>query len=1341
MELSKKLFRKRSHKWSTVYLPILFLFLSCSVSAVSAGPEGAQVVNGQVTIQQSGNNTAITASDKAIINYSSFDITQPETVRFIQPSSSASVLNRILSANPTNIDGNLLANGRVFFVNPAGIYIGNGARINVNQLVASGLNISNADFINGRYNFAGGNGAVINEGDISAQKVYLIGKQVTNSGNINCPAGYVAMAAGDKVFLSEPGSDIVLDIEGTSLSAPAASESGVLNTGTVEAAGGIIALAAAGDLYSQAISNIGSLSSSVESGDAGKVKLTAAEGTVINSGSLEAKSSSGTGGTIQMLGDKVGLLDAGRIDVSGSDGGGTVLVGGDYQGKGDVLTASQTYVGPDSSIMADATENGDGGKVIVWSDEITRFYGDISARGGPQAGNGGFIEVSGKENLGFYGDVDTLAPNGKMGTLLLDPTDIVISNADGTDGASAGDILFADSPAAEPWNVTPAQLDAVAGNIILQADVDITVTDSVSLTTNGVGIIAQAGDDVIVNASITTQGGSLDFTANDNSNGTASGSGSVILNAALDTTANSQNGGAVTLMVDGGTGDIQLGNNITTNTANITIEGPVTLISDSSLSTTAGVGGDIIFNSAVNGIAAGNESFSLTAGTGAVTLGSAGTGTALEALSVTTSGLTTLNGAIYTDDNVGTGNVDLSGATGGITLGADVAIDTDAGGDGTGGAVNLSGSSVVSTTDAIEGLIIDAADGAVTLAGIGSTSALEYLSVTGGSALLGGNITTDNSTGTGNVTIAMINDININNSITAGGAISLQATNGAVTQNAGIITTNSGSLSMTSNDALNMSNYTVADPGSTNVVLDSTGGSTVITGLTADDWKSITASAQHDVVLSGNGDVTTGDLVSIDASYSVQISTVSGGSLDVKGTIDSGGFVKVNVEGNAGFDQAVSADGNIGVEAGGDIIANAMNSTGGNIEMKSSQGNLAINGGLTADAGGVSLISETGNIYTPGGSNDTINVSITASSNNAAGTGVNLPFGSRKAAIVITSAEDLILGPGAILTANGLYKPAAYDDRGSVDFDTSQTGGGDRIDVAIYLGSIRLVGLDELTGTVAVNSKVQMAKNGGMVVDAGEIVMFGGKFNESIFNQTHRLEVISRKSSSLNEVRRFNRLPFADNPEAIRSWFNETSTGYFAGAYVLRGVRTLLAEVLSLSNPVPLVPPRTLESEFRGEVVGPDIEALATLLSELGIGDQPYMTEAYADSLSTDLRLYKAAEKLHELIPVLEDVNDTRIVALNAAVEQFLPTLDLLSEERMNSFTQLLESHKGDGTDYDLAGQCMFALREYVNILSTEIGWSVERSIEFVMGRYFLRVTENDETKITIIKTYLQKQF
>jgi len=94
MKLSTKLFRRRSYRWGVVCFLMCFLFFNASVSIVTAGPEGAQVVNGQVTIQQSGSNTAITASDKAIINYSSFDIAQPETVQFIQPGSTASVLNR-----------------------------------------------------------------------------------------------------------------------------------------------------------------------------------------------------------------------------------------------------------------------------------------------------------------------------------------------------------------------------------------------------------------------------------------------------------------------------------------------------------------------------------------------------------------------------------------------------------------------------------------------------------------------------------------------------------------------------------------------------------------------------------------------------------------------------------------------------------------------------------------------------------------------------------------------------------------------------------------------------------------------------------------------------------------------------------------------------------------------------------------------------------------------------------------------------------------------------------------------------------------------------------------------
>ena len=180
MVFLKRSTKRGCFKYILVYFLTFCMFFNTSLPVLLAGPEGAQVVNGQVSFQQSGYNTTITASDKSIINYSSFDIARPEIVQFIQPSSSASVLNRIQSANPTNINGTLLANGSVFFVNPAGVYIGAGARVNVNQLVASGLNITNSDFINGQYNFSGGNGSVINSGDISAEKVYLIGETEGN---------------------------------------------------------------------------------------------------------------------------------------------------------------------------------------------------------------------------------------------------------------------------------------------------------------------------------------------------------------------------------------------------------------------------------------------------------------------------------------------------------------------------------------------------------------------------------------------------------------------------------------------------------------------------------------------------------------------------------------------------------------------------------------------------------------------------------------------------------------------------------------------------------------------------------------------------------------------------------------------------------------------------------------------------------------------------------------------------------------------------------------------------------------------------------------------------------
>ncbi|MGB7444799.1 MAG: filamentous hemagglutinin N-terminal domain-containing protein, partial [Coleofasciculaceae cyanobacterium] len=162
-------------------------------------------------------------------------------------------------------------------------------------------------------------------------------------------------------------------------------------------------------------------------------------GDVTSTGSLTA-----SGGTVMVLGDRIGLLDNAQIDVSSETGGGTVLVGGGFQGKGAVPNATRTFVDTDVQIKADALTTGDGGTVIVWADEVTGFYGNISARGGTEAGNGGFVEVSGKENLIFRGNVNTSAINGDVGTLLLDPINITIANGTG-DSAFAGQILAGDT--------------------------------------------------------------------------------------------------------------------------------------------------------------------------------------------------------------------------------------------------------------------------------------------------------------------------------------------------------------------------------------------------------------------------------------------------------------------------------------------------------------------------------------------------------------------------------------------------------------------------------------------------------------------------------------------------------------------------------------------------------------------------------------------------------------------------------------------------------------------------------------------------------------------------------
>ena len=190
--------------------------LSLAAAPAFAGPEGEQVVRGDVRFERRGNEMWITAGRNSIINYRTFNIASGETVRFIQPDAQSRVLNRVTTAAPTRIDGSLLANGRVYIVNPAGVYFGQNAVVDVNGLHAAAGRMSDADFVRGVDRYTHMRGSVINEGQIRANAVALVGQQVGNFGSIVAPQGTVVLAAGQDVIVGERGGNVVVRIPRTS---------------------------------------------------------------------------------------------------------------------------------------------------------------------------------------------------------------------------------------------------------------------------------------------------------------------------------------------------------------------------------------------------------------------------------------------------------------------------------------------------------------------------------------------------------------------------------------------------------------------------------------------------------------------------------------------------------------------------------------------------------------------------------------------------------------------------------------------------------------------------------------------------------------------------------------------------------------------------------------------------------------------------------------------------------------------------------------------------------------------------------------------------------------------
>ncbi len=426
MNFAARIHKKRYLSRALIYLLTWSLLVNTTLP-VALALEAIDVTGSTGVVGTKwGDHTVIGTGHGAIINWNNFDTSSAQSVTFKQHmggqlSSASAVLNRISSGSvPTQFNGALNANGRVFVVNPAGIIFGAGSTVNVSQLVASGLSISDeafnailADPAN-QMAFEGGGGQVKNLGSISADSVYLVGGNVTNVGSIKAPDGLVVMAAGKSIYLAQDGSDVMVEITGESSGAD------VQNRSLISAERGKIVLAA-GDSFSGAVSNAGVIAAS-----AGEVVVESAH--IENAGEISVDSAKN---------------DAGSINIAAKE-----------------EIALQTG----SSTTANSETSGNGGEVILDSEGMTVVSegASIEATGGSESGDGGFVEVSG-EHFVLAGNVDTSAANGAPGTLLIDPLDVAI--ADGTN-LGALDTVYEED----------IESDSQAGtNVLVEAENSITV--------------------------------------------------------------------------------------------------------------------------------------------------------------------------------------------------------------------------------------------------------------------------------------------------------------------------------------------------------------------------------------------------------------------------------------------------------------------------------------------------------------------------------------------------------------------------------------------------------------------------------------------------------------------------------------------------------------------------------------------------------------------------------------------------------------------------------------------------------------------------------------------------
>ncbi|HEX4214295.1 MAG TPA: filamentous hemagglutinin N-terminal domain-containing protein [Candidatus Dormibacteraeota bacterium] len=381
----------------------------------------------------------VQTSQRAAINWQSFNIGSQQELRINQPSAAAITLMRVVGPNPSQIAGRIDSNGMIVLTNGAGVVIYKGAQANDAGVVISAPGITNENLMAGKMTFdrAAKPGATVEvAGDITVADggpLTLLAPGVQSSGILDAQRGSVYLLGADTATLNMTGhSPVTLGVPNQVTAAPANPSGALVSlTGQIQAQGGFVEVegSAADGLVENLVKISGSVSTPTAGAATGEITVGGIGGGALVTGTLAAR-----GGAPGEAGGKVGIEASGTVALKGSAivntageaGGGVIAVGTTLaraEGGPSVMgesISSEVTVGSGVKLNADALGNGAGGRVTLLATGVDDFGGTITATGGPHGGNGGFVEVSGN-TVGLTGMVDVSAPMGTTGTLLLDP--------------------------------------------------------------------------------------------------------------------------------------------------------------------------------------------------------------------------------------------------------------------------------------------------------------------------------------------------------------------------------------------------------------------------------------------------------------------------------------------------------------------------------------------------------------------------------------------------------------------------------------------------------------------------------------------------------------------------------------------------------------------------------------------------------------------------------------------------------------------------------------------------------------------------------------------------------